>query len=182
MSMKPSIKGSVLYHIKQRILESFGEGKLSDVLAKCSEETRKVMNSSILSGEWYPESAMDDLATALHDSFSPQVRSIFTRELAKKQVGTVFRMFLRAFSSPNSIAERNDEVWKKIHDTGRVDVVEKGERTHTIQISGFSMGPGYAWLYIEYHAGIIEMAGAKSAKGTYKKIDDKTHRFWFGWE
>lgn len=179
----PKGKGSIITLSQAILLERYGEDALERVIKTCSTESQTILRGEIDTTEMYPESTIAEFTTGVYGVVGADAFPRLTRDLAKQQVNTALRLFMRLFGSPKQLSRNNHKLWAALHDTGRLEVIHGADdHSHIVTISDFRFPtPEYEKAFIEYHCGILEIAGAKNVRGTSEQVGD-TYRQWYVWE
>jgi hypothetical protein len=180
----PKGKGSIISLSRAALLEHYGEEGLERAIAACTTESQAILRGDIAPDELYPEAVIAEFVAALYEITGPEAFARLTREFAKQQVNTVLRFLIHVFASPKQLSRNNHKLWNALHDTGKLEVVHSADnRSHIINLSGFTFPTiEYEKAFVEYHCGILELTGAKNARGISEQVGPERYRQWFVWE
>jgi hypothetical protein len=178
----PMCKGNILFQLKEGARLYAGENKLTEAIEKATPPSKEVFKSMIISENWYPESAVGEMAKIVFELLGKDVVLKIVKERAVKAMGSSFKLFMRLFISPQRFAENNKKLWDAMHDSGNFKVTINEPKTHTIEITDFYFyTEEYVFSWIAYHEAVLELVGAKNIKSMHMKSKDK-YLFKFSWD
>ncbi len=156
-----------------------GPAAMHALVAKLSPKWREVVRPNVpsmgvLGAKKYPYAFVGDMVRAMAVLARATDEDAFIREIASagfdRTLDTVARVILRAIASPLDVAQRAPDLWRLFHDSGRLTIVEQGERHYLSQIAEW-MGHDVAVCKLGVEAGrrIVERTGVRQVEARREK-------------
>jgi len=163
------IKGLSMVHLRQFIVERFGEDGLARVLAALPADQASFLNSPF-AHEWYPlrnhalveAKAME----VLYDGDYSKSKE-FARYDAALQIGSVYRVILRVLD-PGFLIKKSGSLWKQTMSGGRCDVESTGPSSCRLKLSGYDQV--HEVMCFDWQGtveGMLKICGAKESVVTH---------------
>ena len=130
------MRGNGLFLHKQYVVVTHGEEKSQEIINLMPEDTRKDMQSVILSANWYPVKTLQDYLGACEKVLGTEDLRKMARYAVEKQI-TGFFGFVLKFISLEKVFSDMDKMWKRYYSPGELQVVEASDNGCVIEIKGF---------------------------------------------
>jgi len=131
------LKGIVLVHFRDYVIEKHGEKILDELLAGLSPEASKLLNSPA-GYEWYPLKPVVEIEHAI-------VKRLFGGDLTQiaelgrydmiEAISKIYRILFR-FIDPATIVSVSGKLWSKFHDQGSLTAERVGPREVLVRVQG----------------------------------------------
>lgn len=157
-------KGLSFVHLRQYLLDHFGEKEFDRVCDALSPECAAIFRSPF-AHEWYPlkiQAAIEAKTIELLYQGDYRRAEDFGRNDAQKQIGSVYR-FLLAIMAPGFLVKKADRLWKLSMSGGRCEVDQVNERGCRVRLSAYNSHHEvlcYDWL--GSFKGMLEVCGVKN--------------------
>ena len=151
------VKGSALKTSVAFISAKFGESGWKKVLSSLPDKDREILSKRVLVSSWYPFSSYLSLLTTADKMFGKGDFALCAdmgRYSAESDLGSVYMVFNKE-ANPHFIISRAAAIWKTYYDSGRMEIAEKGDKSVTLRILGFSSPARQHCLRVQ---GWMEMA------------------------
>jgi hypothetical protein len=141
-------KGSLLVHLRERVVERHGDVAWSAIVGKLSPAEGQLLSGLLVSAAWYPVGPWNRALAAhlgKHAATDPaaETRALAVR-IADRDLHTVLKLTLK-LASPEAILRRVGWLWGRYFDTGTMDAHEVDPRVWHVRLdapSGEDEGAG----------------------------------------
>lgn len=159
--------------------QKYGPAAVHTLVARLSPKWRDIVRPNVpamgvLGAKKYPYAFVGDMVRAMAVVAHARDEDLFIREIASagfdRTLDTVARVLLRTIATPADVAQRSPELWRLFHDSGRLTIVELGERHYLSQIADW-VGHDVAVCKLGVEAGrrIVERTGVKQVEARREK-------------
>lgn len=124
--MKGQVKGSVLMHTRDDVLERLGTEGWARVLEKMVPEDREFFAGVILGGGWYPVvhwNRLNEIVLPRLGRDSADGMRHLAAYIAQRDLSSVYRLVMK-LGSPEFILRRTGQLWSRYYDTGMLKPIE----------------------------------------------------------
>lgn len=122
-------KASLVLHMRNYAVQTYGQQAWSTVVERASREDREVLSGMLLAGGWVPIGVVNRAVTTLlaeHRTRDDEMRKL-SAFIADNDLGTVYKMALR-FGSPEFLLSRTGSLWNRYFDSGTLTPKDMGPR------------------------------------------------------
>lgn len=135
----PETSGRALLGLLKHVKDEKGIETLSEIISRC-DKARKIFAKRIWVTSWYPYRVYVDFLNAidvvLGNGDKTYCRTL-GREAGKRDIGTVFQVYL-AFASAEKLIRSCSKIWAKYYrNAGRMEAVSWEKNNTTIRILDF---------------------------------------------
>ena len=165
------VKGNLIYLVKQYITKNHGADIYAEVVSDLPE-----LKGVIVSDGNYPLQTYQQLLRNCLDKFGEVEFAKLNRYLAEKQLSGILGFVIK-FISADRIMSSSQQMWDRIYDEGKAEVVENTESAIRFRISEFRLTQAHIKGMEAYLKRIAEIAMKKDIKVTSAIVDEKTTEF-----
>jgi hypothetical protein len=163
----PQIKGAAIRGVLKFVKHAGGKVTIPDVIAELPPAQRANFDHTILSGEWYPVSAYDELLTVVDRTIGSGDLTLMPRlgrYAARQDISGIFKIISVLASIPR-ILQSASTFWSRYHDTGHFEIVELESSRGTARIVDYpELSEEHAHVLLGWIEGIGLASGAKEAE------------------
>ncbi|MFB6203782.1 MAG: hypothetical protein ABEK01_04810 [Candidatus Nanohaloarchaea archaeon] len=149
------VKGVTLKNQEKFVKEKFGEDGWEDLMEEFSEDTRELMEDTVLKSSWYPFDSFSEITRKICEEFydgKPKDARELGRFHAEEVLSGIYRVWVK-FTDPQGLADKSPMVLRKHYRPIEVEVVENVEGKARIRITELPVEDRY---FEELVAGSME--------------------------
>lgn len=158
---EPTVKATPINSLSVFVRTQLGDARTDAIVEAMGGGARSWFTGRVMAHEQVPLSAVNEFTTRAAEAAGEDVTKFAHRAGrfgAEQGLKTVYK-FIMVLLSPESVLKAAPLMWKKVYDTGRMEV-ETGNHTATITIHDFPAHPAGCGRI----TGWFEVIGEKSAK------------------
>ncbi len=169
MACGVKVKGSGFGPTKAAIVKAYGRSRLEGVMGRLPAKLQDEMRSPLASC-WYPVEYVGELMEAIKAEFAgdPDVLYRISLESSKNTFNLAYRIFIK-LGTPSFIIGKASNVWSTACNSGRLEVVETGDKYIMVRLSDFGYrNVDYCGERLRgWFQGPLELSGCRNVVGIH---------------
>lgn len=172
------VRGNVLKLYKEYVIETFGQERYDVMMQKLDPENRDIMAKPLLSGEWYPVTAMQDFLNVFDVVIGRRYMKDVAAYTCDKQMKGLYGYVARFFSYKR-LVEVSSKLFEKFYKGATVELEKVDESEAIIRIDGMDMPDSQLYGALFYIEHLIQLTREGKIISRPKKFDSNTVRLYY---